>query len=106
MTEQPVPNEPFWGILELLGHVRLAGRVSEVEMSGEKLGRIDVPQGDVWLTRYFGGRSVYQIAVCDEATARAVAARCRPEPVHAYEPPAIAVRKEGDDEEFDDDPPF
>lgn len=32
-----------WGIVELMGHVRLAGRVSEVERFGAKLGRIDIP---------------------------------------------------------------
>lgn len=32
-----------WAILELMGHVRLSGRVSEEERFGCKLGRIDVP---------------------------------------------------------------
>lgn len=32
-----------WCVLELLGHRRLAGRVTEEERFGVKLGRIDVP---------------------------------------------------------------
>lgn len=32
-----------WAVVELLGHVRIAGLVSEVEMFGSKLGRIDIP---------------------------------------------------------------
>jgi hypothetical protein len=63
------------------------------------------------VTQYFGGGSVYRITVCDEATARAVAANAGPSPVHAYELPRLA-RKEGEaDPQFrhyddDDDAPF
>lgn len=32
-----------WAILELMGHVRMAGRVTEEERFGCKMGRIDVP---------------------------------------------------------------
>lgn len=32
-----------WAILELMGHVRMAGRVTEEERFGSKVGRIDVP---------------------------------------------------------------
>jgi hypothetical protein len=37
--------EPFegWAILELMGHRRLAGRVSEIEIAGAKMLRLDVP---------------------------------------------------------------
>jgi hypothetical protein len=33
-------------ILELMGHVRMAGRVTEEERFGSKIGRIDVPKTD------------------------------------------------------------
>lgn len=36
-----------WAIVELMGHVRMAGRVSEEERFGAKLGRIDIPQPEV-----------------------------------------------------------
>lgn len=32
-----------WAIVELMGHVRLAGRLSEEEKFGSKLGRLDIP---------------------------------------------------------------
>jgi hypothetical protein len=32
-----------WCVLELFGHVRMAGRVTEEERFGSKMGRIDVP---------------------------------------------------------------
>lgn len=83
--------EEFWGVVELMGHVRLAGKVSEEERFGCKLGRIDVPtDGEKFVTIYFGGSSIYRVTPCDEESARAVAVRCAPAPVHRYEMPQIA----------------
>lgn len=77
----------FWGKCELLGHLMLAGRVSEVEMFGGKLGRCDVPQEDgSFVTNYFGASSVYRISVISEAVARELAQRVQP-PVHAWDWP-------------------
>jgi len=33
-----------WAVVELFGHVRMAGRVTEQELFGSKLGRVDVPR--------------------------------------------------------------
>lgn len=79
-----------WAIVELMGHVRMAGRVSEESHFGAALGRIDIPmgEGDDFVTQYFGGSSVYRVTPCDEATARVVAASNRPQPVHRYELPS------------------
>lgn len=71
-----------WGIVELMGHVTLAGRVSEVKRFGVELGRVDVPDMSPGAdpsatnkTHYFGGQSLYRYTPCDEQTAREVAAR-------------------------------
>lgn len=77
-----------WAILELMGHVRMAGRVTEEERFGSKLGRVDVPDGDGFTTVYFGGSSVYRMTPTTEAIARGVASRNKPEPVHRWELPA------------------
>lgn len=74
-----------WAVLELMGHVRTAGRVSEVELFGVKMGRIEIPNGDGWVTQFFGGSSVYRLTPCGEAEARAVAAANQPRPVHSWE---------------------
>lgn len=66
-----------WGILELMGHVKTAGRISEEERFGSKIGRIDIPAKEgFFVTQYFGGASVYRLTICTEETARAIAARC------------------------------
>ena len=36
-----------WAIVELMGHVRVAGFVTEEERFGVKLGRIDIHDGEV-----------------------------------------------------------
>jgi hypothetical protein len=78
-----------WAIVELLGHVRMAGRVTEEELFGSKIGRVDCPSPDgSFVTVYFGGGSVYRLSPCSEAVARAVAQVSRPEPVHRWELPA------------------
>lgn len=40
-STNPLPET--WAVVELMGHVRLAGRLSEVERFGGKLARLDVP---------------------------------------------------------------
>lgn len=78
-----------WGILELLGHVRLAGLISEEERFGTKMGRIDVPTAaGGFITQYFSGGSIYRLTPCDEATARRVAGSSSPAPVHPWQLPA------------------
>lgn len=121
-----------WAVVELMGHVRVAGKLSEVERFGSKMGRIDIPiapdpacmckgtgripgLGDEpehacpqcgfrFVTQFFGGGSVYRITAVSEEAARAVARSCQPEPVHAYELPRLTadVSREREDN-FDDD---
>jgi hypothetical protein len=75
-----------WAIVELMGHVRLGGRLTEEERFGVKLGRLDIPSGETFVTRFFGGSSVYCITIVSEEAARAVAQRT-PEPVQPWELP-------------------
>lgn len=85
-------QDPFsgWAILELMGHRRLGGMVSEVEFAGGKFVRIDVPgDGDEAVaTQLYGASAIYCLTPTTEEMARAVARRNRPEPVHRWELPA------------------
>lgn len=84
---EPQASE-VWAVLELMGHVRLAVRVSEEEKFGHKLGRIDVPTpAGGFVTQYFGGQSVYRLTPVSEDVAREVALHTQPRPVHAWELP-------------------
>ncbi len=88
-----------WAIVELLGHVRTAGLVTEEERFGAKLGRCDVPRQDgTFTTFFFGGSSVYRMTPCSEEAARAVAKGNEPRPVHQWELPKPAEPVEDADE--------
>ena len=94
--------ENNWAVLELTGHVRLAGRVTEEEKFGVKLGRIDIPTVDGgFVTQYFSGPSIYRMTPVGEEAARAVAKSCQPQPVHSWELPKqlpeAAIQKVRDD---------
>ena len=80
-----------WAVVELMGRVRMAGKVTEESRFGTALGRIDIPQGDGFVTQYFGGSSVYRVSPCSEEAARAVAQYNQVEPVHSWELPARDV---------------
>lgn len=82
-----------WAILELMGHVRLAGKVTEEEHFGAKLGRIDIPNGDGFTTQWFSGGSIYRLTPTTEEIARGVALRNQPEPVHRWELPLATLSK-------------
>lgn len=89
-------KQTFWALVELMGHQKIAGLVSEVEMGGAKLLRVDVPdtpeqppQG--WrdaspaipaYTRFVGGAAIYAITPMSEEACRALIASLRIDPVY------------------------
>lgn len=79
--------EPVWAIVELMGHVKIAGKLTEEEKFGAKMGRLDIPNGEGFVTQYFGGGSVYRITFVTEEVARIVSQRNKPEPVRSWELP-------------------
>lgn len=86
MTEEVNDGFGCWAILELMGHVKLAGYVTEEELFGDKIGRIDIPGEEGFsVTQYFGGRTIYRLIPVSEEIARAFAVRNQPRPVHMFE---------------------
>lgn len=115
-----------WAVVELMGHVRLAGRLSEVERFGTKMARLDVPTQEPcgcpnpaeptveccrchglgvvhsFATKFFGGQSVYCVTVVTEEVAR-IAARQSSDvaPVQPWHlPRALAARNVLNDDEY------
>jgi hypothetical protein len=84
----------MWAIVELMGHVRLAGRLTEEEKFGSKMGRLDIPQDDDFVTQFFGGGSVYRITVVTEAVARQAAKQTTVAPIHPWDYPKQLTQKE------------
>lgn len=74
-----------WGVVDLFGHTRIAGRISEQTIGGETFIRVDVPTGESFHTRLFGKGAIYGISITDEAIAREVAKRHVSQPVSPYD---------------------
>jgi hypothetical protein len=80
---------PGWCILELMGHRRLAGWVSEQEVAGKVFVRLDVPDtetdGPPVATQLYSPDAVYAITPCGDDTARRVARASKVAPVARWE---------------------
>jgi hypothetical protein len=77
-----------WAIVELMGHRRLAGHVTEEEHFGTAMLRLDVHGLDAAapvVTQLYGGSSVYCLTPTTEDIARKLGERLRPAPVSRYE---------------------
>jgi hypothetical protein len=76
-----------WGLLELFGHTKLAGLLTEETIGGVHFIRIDIPKvdGTPGHTRYFTQGAIYGMSPTTEDVARRLAANLSVRPVQAYE---------------------
>lgn len=96
MDNQPkLSPEKFdqWAIVELFGHQRIAGRVTEQTIGGCAFVRVDVPDLNnpvegkppiPGFTKLFGNGAIYGISFVDEATARFTARQLRVQPIDTW----------------------
>ncbi len=113
--------EETWAIVDLFGHQRLAGLVSEATIGGGSFIRVDVPgvEGHEPFTRYFGGAAIYSISPCTEAVAKAIVKVTNPRPVTPYDIPQLQQlaaaelspdeeedEYDAEEDEYDNDVPF
>lgn len=76
-----------WAIVDLFGHAKLAGKVSEVQQYGTTMIRIDVPEVDgiAGFTTFKGGGAIYSLTPTTEEIAKGVIRRQRPQPVNTFD---------------------
>lgn len=84
----------MWAIVELMGHVKIAGYLTEEERFGVKMGRVDIPADGDMVTQFFGGASVYRITPVTEAVARAYAEARTVAPVSRWDLPELRAAHE------------
>lgn len=91
-----------WAILELMGHRRLGGHVRVQELSVAPFFRIDVPTADGkdFATQFYSPAAVYCMTPTTEETAKAIAKREQPTPVHLYE---LQLERRRDPDELERD---
>jgi hypothetical protein len=89
MNEAPVQGFSEWCLLELFGHQRLAGRVTEQQIGGASMVRVDVPEDGKkkgWkLTKIYNPSAIYSITPVSEPTARMLAQSIQAEPVSRWD---------------------
>lgn len=101
MTEDQIFS--YWCVIELMGHRRLAGLLTEQEIAGKGFLRLEIP-GQPGATQFINPASVYAITPTTEAIARAVAETHRPAPVQRWElPPAITPDEDAEVRQFAED---
>lgn len=84
-----------WAIVELMGHRKLAGRVTEHVIAGASLLRIDVPDVPAsdgipelpGFTQFYGPSSIYCLTPTTKEIALRFTAYHREKPVQSYELP-------------------
>lgn len=97
MTTTDSETLDSWAIVEMMGHVRRAGRLREVELAGAGFLRLDIPTNTGgWTTQLIAPAAIYAITPTTEEIARAAARSGQPEPVHRWELP-FAVADDSDD---------
>ena len=106
MAEQ----QELWAVIELFGHQRIAGRVSEHNLGGTFV-RVDVPavDGRPAFTKLFGQNAIYGITFVDRDVALAAAERLAIRPVTPYDVGALtteAMRDRLTHAGYDDDEKF
>jgi hypothetical protein len=102
MSEKSSFNE--WALVELFGHQKIVGKVSEASLAGGAFLRVDVPafNGEAEFTRFFGPGAVYSINPVTEDVARGLMTSYRNEPVSRFELPQIAEKVAHNEEDYGD----
>lgn len=87
-TDEQAPTTIGWAILELMGHRRLAGYVTEQEVAGHGMLRIEIPGASdeaPTTTQFYSPSSLYCLTPTTKEVAKVAARSSRPAPIHPWE---------------------
>jgi hypothetical protein len=112
MSEQDQPTTfDVWAIVEMLGHRRVIGHVTEQVIAGSGFIRVDSPgpDGSIAQTQFVAPASVYAITPISEFAARLATHSSTPEPVTVWDLPEhirLAIRQSSEVVDDNDGGPF
>lgn len=95
-----------WGRLEVMGHLSFVGKLSEEEIAGALMIRVDYVQGEVTKTRYFGAAAIYGIEPMSEEETLALSRPRALPPTTVLEWQEPSDDFENDDDDADADEPY
>lgn len=92
-------------IVELFGHQKIAGKVSEQVIGGQSFVRVDVPatKRSAAFTRMFGAGAIYSITPVSEELAQKAAESIFVEPVTVYIAPDRRLPEPEEEDDLDHD---
>lgn len=77
----------LWGIVELFGHQRIAGRLTEQNVAGSNMLRVDVPESNEnpAFTRFLNHAAIYAINPTTEEVAKLYAEKLQTKPIDSWD---------------------
>ena len=82
-----------WAVVDVMGHQRYIGHVTEQVIAGKGFVRVDIPSvGDQpAFTKLIGTGSIYSISPVSEQVARAMCEQRRQTPIESYDLPRLSA---------------
>jgi hypothetical protein len=78
----------FYAIIDLFGHQRIAGFVTEAEIGGCSFVRVDVPavDGSQAISKFYGNGAIYSMTPVSKEVVELFVQRYKPAPLNVYMP--------------------
>lgn len=94
-----------WAIVDVMGHQRYIGRVTEHVIAGKGFVRVDVPEsnGESGFTKLIGPDAIHSISPISEQLAREMCGRRRQYPIEYYDLPEVKRLPAGTETLIDDE---
>lgn len=79
----------IWGLIEIMGHQKYAGKIMEQTVAGAAFLRVDVPasEGREAFTKIFGAGSIFCMTPMTEQLARGLAQNLKDVPINVWDLP-------------------